>query len=316
MYISSAFSISNQTTITGLGQLGELVEVHDESTLVEPEYTDIIQPRMLRRMSKVLKMGVFSGLKALQIADVQQPDAIITATGLGCLQDTIKFLDDISDEASTILSPTPFIQSTHNTVGGQIALATGSQCYNMTYVQQGLSFENALLDAELALLDGPRKQVLVGGVDEYHEFLDHSKEILLANGGHALEALLSQGANFFVLTGDQSQSSLAQIQHTNIYHSAQDLSAALHDYDIQLVLTDRTFSQGNSGLPGDLFPNAESVPYKQYCGEFFSASGFAVYLATEILNNPGLVNFRGGQIMVLNEFLDNIGVTILSSCEV
>ena len=50
-----------------------------------------------------------------------------------------------------ILTPTSFIQSTHNTVGGQIALELQCKGYNFTYVHGSNSFESALLDAKLQL---------------------------------------------------------------------------------------------------------------------------------------------------------------------
>ena len=50
-----------------------------------------------------------------------------------------------------ILTPTSFIQSTHNTVGGQIALGLECKGYNFTYVHASISFESALLDAQLQL---------------------------------------------------------------------------------------------------------------------------------------------------------------------
>ena len=50
------------------------------------------------------------------------PDAIITGTGLGCLEDTEKFLTAMVTNKEEFLTPTSFIQSTHNTVSAQIAL--------------------------------------------------------------------------------------------------------------------------------------------------------------------------------------------------
>lgn len=59
---------------------------------------------------------------AMKDANVESVDAIITGTGLGCIEDSEKFLKSILDNKEEFLTPTSFIQSTHNTVGAQIAL--------------------------------------------------------------------------------------------------------------------------------------------------------------------------------------------------
>ena len=64
------------------------------------------------------------------------------------------------------LTPTSFIQSTHNTVGAQIALLLKCHGYNFAYVHRGLSFESALTDAMMRLEQGHAENILTGGIDE------------------------------------------------------------------------------------------------------------------------------------------------------
>jgi len=97
------------------------------------------------------------------------PDAIITGSGLGCLDDTEKFLTSIHNNEERLLNPTPFIQSTHNTVAGAIALAIKCHAYNATYTQRGFSFESALEDALLQIDENQSRNILVGGFDEITE---------------------------------------------------------------------------------------------------------------------------------------------------
>ena len=78
------------------------------------------------------------------MADVP-PEAIITATSLGCLADTEKFLSSMVNNEPSMLNPTPFIQSTFNTIGGQLALITGNKGANITYVHRGFSFERCFI---------------------------------------------------------------------------------------------------------------------------------------------------------------------------
>src|SRR6267154_1523765 len=138
----------------------------DHLSCIELDYTQYIDPKYLRRMSRILKMGVAASAMALHEAEVKIPDGIITGTGYGCLEDTEIFLRKMIGLREQALNPTPFIQSTHNTIGSQIALLLTCQGYNQTYTQEGFSFESALLDAMMELKENPDQILLTGGVDE------------------------------------------------------------------------------------------------------------------------------------------------------
>lgn len=140
-------------------------------TAKEPDYTGIIPPMQLRRTSKVVRMGMGTAHACLQAAGLAKPDAVIVGTALGCLGDTEVFLRKMVEQDEQMLTPTAFIQSTHNTVAGQIALATGCRGYNNTIVQHGHSFEGAVLAATLHLSEHPDENVLCGGADEMTETL-------------------------------------------------------------------------------------------------------------------------------------------------
>src|SRR5690606_35841948 len=122
-FIRSASAISPQNTFFEDNYLEDVV-TQKEAYLrcLEPDYKEYIDPKLTRRMARIIKMGVAAAIKALREAGVANPDAIIMGTGLGCLKDTERFLTDIIENKEGALSPTPFIQSTHNTIGGQIAL--------------------------------------------------------------------------------------------------------------------------------------------------------------------------------------------------
>ncbi len=125
----------------------------------------IVDANARRRMSRIVKMGVATGLKCWDSADLNADDtAIITATQYGCLTDSEKFLRQMIVAEETNLSPTPFIQSTFNTIGAQIALIKGCKGYNMTYVNRQYSLFDAYIDAAMLALEG--KKVLLGYLDE------------------------------------------------------------------------------------------------------------------------------------------------------
>ena len=130
------------------------------------EAKDYISPKEARRMGRLLKAATLSSMKALRAAGVEKPDAIITATAYGMLENSEKFLADMTENGEQTLSPTLFIQSTHNTIGSQIAIRLGCHGYNITYTQGSKSLDWALLDARRLISTGKAKTVLVGCHDE------------------------------------------------------------------------------------------------------------------------------------------------------
>lgn len=159
---------------------------------IEPDYAKYIDAKLIRRMSRIIKMGVAAAMDCLDAAAEAAstadeatgaaapgkrlvPDAIVTGTAYGCLEDTVTFLRRMVENKEELLTPTAFIQSTHNTVGAQIALMLQCHAYNNTFVHRGFSFESAVLDAQMLLEEGQATNVLVGGVDE---ITDTSHQIL------------------------------------------------------------------------------------------------------------------------------------------
>lgn len=137
----------------------------------------ILSPNSARRMSKAVKMGIICAMEALQQIDRSELDGILVGSGKGCLIDSDKFLQSIVVQQEEFLSPTAFIQSTHNTVAGQIALLIKNTGYNMTYSQGRVSFESTVFDAYLQLVLNERKTLLVGAVDELSDIRDRKSVV-------------------------------------------------------------------------------------------------------------------------------------------
>ena len=127
---------------------------------------DVISPMEARRMGKLLKAATLSSLRALKIAEIEMPDAIITATSRGMLENSEKFLIDMVENGESLLKPTLFMQSTHNTIGSSIAIRLGCHGYNTTYSQGYESLDWAMRDAERLIKSGKANCVLVGVHDE------------------------------------------------------------------------------------------------------------------------------------------------------
>lgn len=249
----------------------------------EPDYKEWIKDAGLRRrMSRIVKMGVTAGLQCLYSQDTKV-DAIITATGLGCLADTEKFLKSISAQNEELLSPTPFIQSTFNTIGGQIALLTGNKSYNMTYVHRAFSFETALLDAMLMLQAGDAENVLVGAVDE----LTPTVFGILERMGTFRKFFAGEGSSFFLLSRNKTDNTIAEIIDIDIF------SGSFSEQEILAKQTD--FLKNSKAENADVF--SDKI-YKQNCGEFHTASAFGLYYACKQSD-------KNEKILVTNSFLNN-----------
>ena len=143
-----------------------------ESSILSPSgelegaVREYISPGEARRMGKLMKAATITSLRALREAGVETPDAIITATAYGMLETSEKFLFDMLENGEEALSPTLFMQSTHNTLSSAIAIRTKCHGYNVTYSQGKDSLEWALRDARRLIASGKARTVLVGCHDE------------------------------------------------------------------------------------------------------------------------------------------------------
>jgi 3-oxoacyl-(acyl-carrier-protein) synthase len=314
IYIHGVGAVSPQPTLDNTSFLDEVRET-DQGYLpcVEPDYKEYIPPRMARRMSRVIKMGVASARISLDDAGIEVPEAIITGTGLGCLQDTEKFLSGMIDNEEEMLNPTAFMQSTHNTIGAQIALLLKCYEYNYTYVNRGFSFENALQDGLLQLADGGCDNLLVGGFDEFTDNFyaitkrlgcwqenASSSDILTSQTAGAIPG---EGSTFFVLSNKKqthsSHKPYAQLKGLSTVYRPEGIGeveqrlhrlldrAELSLQDIDLVVTgangDAESDRYYHDLQSDVLPSVRVAAFKHLCGEYHTASAFGLWLCAKML---------------------------------
>lgn len=125
-----------------------------------------ISPREGRRMCRLMKAATTASLMAMEQAEVESPDAIVSATAYGMTENSEKFLTDMCEGGEQLLKPTLFMQSTHNTVGSDIAIRTHCHGYNVTYTQGAESMAWAMRDAKRMIESGKADNVLVVAADE------------------------------------------------------------------------------------------------------------------------------------------------------
>ncbi|MBK8227973.1 MAG: beta-ketoacyl synthase chain length factor [Flavobacteriales bacterium] len=152
-----------------------------------------------RRLSSIQHEACLLSLAALHRAGVARPDAIVASTALGCLDDTERFLTDLHDAGDALLSPLPFMRSTHNTMAGQLALMLKCDGPNITHAQGFDGFHASLVEAEMLLDERPEWNVLVLAIDERTALLDRLAQALQPG------SIVGGGGEAFLLTGASDQ---------------------------------------------------------------------------------------------------------------
>ena len=166
VYIAAASQISIQKPLSEEWMTHPLRYDEPYVRCADPDFRQFFSPMQARRMGLLMKRAVTVSRAVMEASGIGCPDAIVTGTGLGCLENTKLFLDAMLKDGEQSLSPTPFMQSTHNTISSLIAIQMGCKCYNCTYSQGDISFESALLDAFIQLQSGAISNALVGSHDE------------------------------------------------------------------------------------------------------------------------------------------------------
>jgi 3-oxoacyl-(acyl-carrier-protein) synthase len=352
-FIRSVGNISPQLTFDNSSFLEDISEYHSARLQsIEPDYKNYIKPIQLRRMSRLLKMGVTAAGICLHEAGIEKPDAIITGTGLGMIEETEKFLNGILDNGEKLLNPTAFIQSTHNTVGAHIAVMLGCNNYNLTYVHGPVALEHALLDSMMWLEERPSDKVLLGGVEEITEAhfalidnLGSWKKGKVSNlnllNDKSPGTIAGEGASFFLLSREENPANYGRIldlsirfnpglQTIAVDHIGEFLaSAKMKKTDIDLVILglngDPASDSVYEPVTGYFEGTATKTWYKHLCGEHYLASSFALWLGAGILKNqriPGVVKLdkiqKPGRIknILIHNHYKNLyhSLILVSSC--
>lgn len=306
-YIHQASCISPQQTFAEV-DINRLYDVvNNKLQVTEPSYEDI-PTGILRRMGKAVRFGVGAALPLLK-KNAAVINGIIIGTANGGMEDCIKFLNQVIEYDEGLLTPTNFVQSTTNAIAAQIGLFSASKAYNITHVHRGLSFENALLDADMLLHENAGGNFLVGGIDEistYNYNIDYlggwyKKEPLSAKDlytANTIASIAGEGAAMFFVNADKTGASAA-VTGIHILHTTNETIVAdqlKHFLDKHLP-AGKSIDVLLSGENGDsrllryyiaceavLHKQATVARFKHMTGEYPTASAAALWLARYILN--------------------------------
>ena len=258
---------------------GELVHA------VDPDFKQFISAADARRMGKLLKRALATSLSVLQEGGVSNPDAIITGTGFGSIENTELFLDAMVREGEQMLKPTQFMQSTHNTASSLIGIHTHSHGYNSTYTQKGLSFDSALYDAWLQFGLGRIETALVGSHDEMTDVFSG----FMRKAGHVTGTeVCSEAAVSVLLSANDDAPAWCTLDGLRLLHrpDAATLEQAVRDVldgtVPDAVMTGMSGSDENDsqyGFVAQVLPGVPVLRYKHLFGVSFSSSAIGFYAA-------------------------------------
>ena len=262
-----------------------------------PSFRDYIDAREVRRMSPIMKRALVTALSVIKETGISHPDAIITGTSIGSLDYTERFLDDLSENGEQALSPTYFMQSTHNTVSSALAIYTKTHGYNTTYSHGSISFDLTILDAWMQMQLGKISTALVGG---YDEMVESYFELLRKTGyvGQPQMVPCGEVSMSMMLNTEAAQTDLCELAGIVICHKPSAgilkdrLMAMLDHADVSIdaisaVMTGVNGNPSNDSLYqrmlSDFFPDKPNLGYKHIFGENYTASALGVYAAAHML---------------------------------
>ena len=277
---------------------------------VEPAYEGI-PPGVLRRMGRAVRLGVGAALPLVHNS-AKALDGIIIGTSMGGMEDCVKFLIQIIEYNEGTLTPTNFVQSTPNAIAGQLGLLSKNKGYNITHVHRGFSFENAVIDVDMLLKENPGTAYLMGAVDEVSSFNYNieklagwykqkpctNEELYSLNSSGSVAG---EGSAMFIVN-DNSTNAVATLSGVHIFQTEDE--ALVNDQLKQFLkkyLGDKKPGLLLSGENGDnrlthFYNSCEQIcgstvsiaRYKHLSGEHPTTSGFACWLATEIIKRNEL----------------------------
>lgn len=341
MFITDLACISPQHTFSGEFLSGNIVSNSgNRYQALEPDYKGIISVSSLRRMAKALRMGVGAG--ALLLGRNPKPDGMVIGTAYGGLDHCLKFLNQIVEFNESTLTPTNFVQSTPNNIASQLSLLSGNSGYNTTHVHKGLAFETALIDAMMFLETDSERSLLVGATEEISEynFSIDEQAGLYKKEETTSDSLLSsdtpgtvcgEGAAMFMVKASCNGDYYARIKDVAqlTYPEGTDVIDSVETMLNKNGLKPEDIKGYIAGISGDnrndfwyhqvnlkLFSHLSPVVYKNWTGDFPTASAFALWLACHLLSGTGPDGSQKlqGPVLIYNHYIgDQHGLILLDT---
>ncbi len=339
-FINGAGIISPQKTFDPNVFLTDVAQ-YDKNVLtcMTPDFKAYINPIQMRRLSRMLRIGLSAATICLRDSKVFMPDGIVTATGYGFLDETAKFLREVLEQNEKQLTPTYFMQSTSNALAGLVALTIKCMGYNNTYASKGYAFENALTDVMMQLNENSSANFLIGSYDEAAEVqykasmrVGHFKKEYINNLSlfetGTKGSIQGEGSAFFMLSRKPSASTWCGLQDMQVVYKPEgnELNEALKTFlsqnqinpiDVDLIVSGASGDIGHDSILDSVIHSTLNITFqtrfKHLSGEYCTATAFALWLGASILktqNVPEIVKVKKEPqpkklktILILNHYM-------------
>jgi len=141
----------------------------------EPGGEFALDPARRRKLSRIQQMTLVAARQALgktreTLGIAPEKIAVAIGTGLGSLNDTAAFVENMIVKDERVPRPALFTSSVHNALASQVAMEWQATGLNSTPVQREISFETALWQAMTELKSGRADLALAGAADELNQY--------------------------------------------------------------------------------------------------------------------------------------------------
>ncbi len=338
-YLNHSSCISPQQSFEGVFPNEVLLKQTSHHILAqEPDYKPYIPLNLLRRMGKISRMGLTTGLKVIQESNVEF-DAIVSGSAYGSNEESFKFLDQIYKYEEGPMTPTNFTQSTTNVVSAQLGLMTKNFSYNSTNSQKAHSFENSLLEGMMLLENNMAQHVLVGAVDEISQYTfnlfgllnwvrkdDVTPEEAIQKKGVGF--VPGEGSAFFHLSTVPECKEAVCISFMRTYvgpfqmNIKSDITQLNFEPDLILSPCNGDINNDNTVCSlSDYFEDVPQIYFKKFFGDSPTVSALSVWLGQQLLRND-LTSFDGinwdkplNSVLIFNKFATGQSSLILLTRE-
>ncbi|MGA3144539.1 MAG: beta-ketoacyl-[acyl-carrier-protein] synthase family protein [Verrucomicrobiota bacterium] len=288
---------------------------------------EMIPQARRRKLGRLQQMALVAARRSLATGGLSalppERTCITVGTGLGCLNETALFVENMLVNEERAPLPTRFTNSVHNACASNLAIELGLKGLNSTPTHQEISFEAALWQSALEISRGRADFALAGGADELNSYVlaagarwgwwDAATPALrpFADDLRANQRPLpGEGAAVFVLAdADKAPNSLAQVTAIRLGRfemlpgcgidasvEAAWICETLERSGLSLAKMDAVLCGANGWQPLDQMYldvadrlaslAGRTIPcgaYKHCCGEYYGASAFELFTAVGLV---------------------------------
>lgn len=276
----------------------------DNLQIEEPDYTQYIEKRKLRRMDRLSRFALHTTYAALEEGKEELIDGVIMGVGQTISHTNDSMIRKMIEQQEGLTNPTSFMNSLLSTAAGQIALQLRCNGYTNTHTQRGFSMESALLDAALQLKGSPTKNIIVGGLDvvahEAYYGLSKNYGHLGSSPSVKVKRSVGEGAATFLTSGLPSTQTKACLRDIYTLFLTDTALANWSEKELQetlfggkiprvdLILSGRPAGneaqRSYNSVLSAFNPDIPVINYKTNMGEFPTASAHGLYLAVQELS--------------------------------